>query len=119
LDRPIIEGQVTQEKQEQTLKKNEFYLGKLAPGHIKRVHVGNTPVAVYNVDGTFYATQSECTHANGPLEEGNLDGCIITCPLHDSRFDVTTGQVIEGPADEPLKTFRVIVEGEIGRVEQR
>jgi nitrite reductase/ring-hydroxylating ferredoxin subunit len=118
VDLPIIEGQAVPEK-EQALKKNEFDIRQVAPGHTKLVYLGNAPVAVYNVGGTFYATQSECTHANGPLEEGELDGCIITCPLHDSRFDVTTGQVLEGPADEPLKTFRVIIEGEIGRVEQR
>jgi len=116
VDHPIIESQT--DSQKQVLKKNEFYTRELAPGHTQLVHVSGEPVAVYNLGGTFYATHNQCTHAAGPLSEGDLNGKIITCPLHGSSFDVTTGQVIEGPADEPLKTFRVIIEGEIGRVEK-
>jgi nitrite reductase/ring-hydroxylating ferredoxin subunit len=119
VDLSITEGQATPEEKEKVIKKNEFYIRQIAPGHAKLVYLGNDSVAVYNVGGTFCATQDQCTHADGPLSEGDLDGHIVTCPLHGSRFDVTTGQVIEGPADEPLKTFRVIIEGEIGRVEQR
>jgi nitrite reductase/ring-hydroxylating ferredoxin subunit len=100
-----------------TLKENEFRASELAPGHTRLVRVDGQAVAVYNVDGAFFATQEECTHAGGPLSEGDLDGCVITCPLHGSRFDVTTGKVVRGPADESLKTFRVTMEGEIGRVE--
>jgi nitrite reductase/ring-hydroxylating ferredoxin subunit len=102
---------------EPQLKENEFRVDQVAPGQTTLVRVDGQAVAVYNVGGTFFATQSECTHAGGPLEEGDLAGCIITCPLHGSRFDVTSGQVVEGPADEPLETFRVIVEDGIGRVE--
>jgi nitrite reductase/ring-hydroxylating ferredoxin subunit len=118
VDLSITEGPVAPEEKEKVIKKNEFYIHKIAPGDTKLVYLGNDPVAVYNVGGTFYATQNQCTHAEGPLSEGDLDGNIVTCPLHGSRFDVTTGQVIEGPADEPLKRFRVIIEGEIGRVEK-
>jgi nitrite reductase/ring-hydroxylating ferredoxin subunit len=73
-------------------------------------------VAVYNVDGAFYATQNDCTHAEGPLSEGELEGCIVTCPWHGSQFNVMDGSVQEGPADEPLRTYRVEIEGETGRV---
>jgi len=74
-------------------------------------------VAVYNIDGTHYATQDECTHADGPLSEGDLDGCAVICPWHASAFDVRDGSVLIGPATEPLRTYRVVIEGEIGRVE--
>ena len=74
-------------------------------------------MAVYNADGALYATQGACTHRGGPLSEGDLAGHVVTCPLHGSQFDVTTGQVLQGPATEPLTCYRVIVDGEIGRVE--
>jgi nitrite reductase/ring-hydroxylating ferredoxin subunit len=117
IDLSIVEGSAAPEEKEQILKKNEFYIREVVLGQTKLVRVDGQAVAVYNVGGAFFATQDECTHAGGPLSEGDLDGCVITCPLHGSRFDVTTGKVLGGPADEPLKTFRVTVEGDIGRVE--
>jgi nitrite reductase/ring-hydroxylating ferredoxin subunit len=74
-------------------------------------------VAVFNVAGTLYSTQNECTHARGPLCEGKLEGSTVTCPWHGSRFDVSTGSVLSGPAVGPLQTYRVTVKGGIGRVE--
>jgi nitrite reductase/ring-hydroxylating ferredoxin subunit len=78
--------------------------------------IGN--VAVFNVAGNFCATQAKCTHQQGPLNDGKLDGSTVTCPWHGSQFNVCTGAVLQGPATDPLKTYRVIVEGEIGRVEE-
>ncbi|OGO32903.1 MAG: hypothetical protein A2Z16_11810 [Chloroflexi bacterium RBG_16_54_18] len=101
----------------QKLKENEFRASELKPGQAKLLFLKGEPVAVYNVDGEFYATQDACTHAGGPLSEGELEGKLIVCPWHSSCFDVTNGQVMCGPADEPVKTFRVILEGETGRVE--
>ena len=98
------------------MKENEFKLSQIKPGQIKQVRLDGQDVAVYNVDGTFYATQDECTHAGGPLSEGELDGKVVTCPWHFSCFDVTTGAVVCKPATQPLQTLKVIVEGEIGRV---
>jgi nitrite reductase/ring-hydroxylating ferredoxin subunit len=98
------------------LAENEFLACELAPGQTKLVRLDGRRVLVYNVDGTFYATDSECPHAYGPLEDGDLEGHVVVCPLHGSRFDVTTGAVVEGPADEPLQTFRLVVDGDIVRV---
>jgi nitrite reductase/ring-hydroxylating ferredoxin subunit len=53
----------------------------------------------------------------GPLSEGDVEGTTVTCFLHGSRFDVRTGQVLAGPAKEPLRVYRVVVDGEVGRVE--
>jgi nitrite reductase/ring-hydroxylating ferredoxin subunit len=103
--------------QPQTLKENEFRVSELPPGQVGLVYVDGEEVAIYNLGGTFYATQNECTHAYGPLNEGELDGLGIVCPWHDSRFDVRDGSVLRGPATEPLRTYRVIVEGDIARVE--
>jgi nitrite reductase/ring-hydroxylating ferredoxin subunit len=99
-----------------SLAANEFLVAELKAGHIKLLSVGDAFVAVYNVDGTLYATQDECTHADGPLSDGHLDGPMVVCPWHDSCFDVATGEVLKGPATEPLRVYRVIVDGEVGRV---
>jgi len=103
--------------EEPALMENEFFLNDVEPGHTKLLSIGGTAIAVYNVNGKYYATQNACTHAQGPLNEGDLEGVQITCPWHGSCFDVTNGKVLCGPADEPLKTFRVVIDAEIGRVE--
>jgi nitrite reductase/ring-hydroxylating ferredoxin subunit len=92
---------------------NEFRISEVPPGSAKLVG----DVAVFNVDGTSCATQNKCTHKQGPLNEGKLEGSTVTCPWHGSQFNVCTGAVLRGPAKDPLKTYRVIVDGEIGRVE--
>lgn len=100
------------------LAENEFRIAELPAGKTALVKLKGRPVCVYNVDGLFYATQDECTHADGPLNEGYLEGKVIECPWHASCFDVTTGKVLRGPADFHLKTYRVVLENETGRVEE-
>jgi len=68
------------------------------------------------VDGTYYATDEACTHAQGPLSAGKLEGKTITCLLHGSCFDVANGAALCAPATASLKTYPVTVDGEIGRV---
>ena len=97
----------------EVLTENQFRINEVPHG--SALLVGN--VAVFNVAGSFCATQAKCTHKQGPLSEGKLDGSTVTCPWHGSQFNVCTGAVLRGPAADPLKTYRVIVEGEIGRVE--
>ena len=92
---------------------NEFRISEVPPG--SAFLVGD--VAVFNVAGSFCATQDKCTHRQGPLSKGKLDGSTVTCPWHGSQFNVCTGAVLSGPAKDPLKTYRVVVDGEIGRVE--
>jgi nitrite reductase/ring-hydroxylating ferredoxin subunit len=98
------------------LKENEFLVHEVTPGQIKLLRVGEENVAVFNVGGKYFATQEACTHMGGPLSEGKLAGNHITCPLHGSCFDVSTGQVVNGPATKSLKTFSVEVDGEVARV---
>jgi nitrite reductase/ring-hydroxylating ferredoxin subunit len=98
----------------QVLKENEFPVDAVPPS--SALLVGDA--AVFNVSGSFCATQAKCTHRGGPLNEGKFDGSMVTCPWHGTQFNVCTGAVLRGPATEPVKTYRVIVEGEIGRVEK-
>jgi nitrite reductase (NADH) small subunit len=99
------------------LNENEFLIDEIDSGIMQLVSLSGQLVTVYNVHGKYYATQDSCPHAAGPLHEGKLDGTTIICPWHRSRFDVTDGRLISGPADKPLKIYKVIVDGNIGRVE--
>lgn len=95
------------------LKDNEFRFSDVPPGSV--VLMGD--VAVFNAAGQLCATDARCTHRQGPLSEGTLDGSTVTCPWHGSQFNVCTGAAVKGPAEAPLATYRVTVEGEIGRVD--
>ena len=95
------------------LEANEFHVSDLQPG--SAALVGDA--AVFNVDGNFCATQATCTHRGGPLSKGKLDGSTVTCPLHGSQFNVCSGDVLRGPAMDPLMTYRLVVDGDVGRVE--
>lgn len=69
-----------------------------------------TRIAVYNVDGEFFATADLCTHGQSSLsEEGTLDGRIVECAWHYGTFDVTTGAACAMPCTVPIKTFPVTV----------
>jgi nitrite reductase/ring-hydroxylating ferredoxin subunit len=86
-------------------------VGDVAPGTGTVVDVNGTAVAVFNVGGTFYATANACTHMGGPLGEGTLEGTTVTCPWHGIQFNVTSGQLVRGPARRPVATYKVRVEG--------
>ncbi len=100
-----------------TIKGNEFLVADVPVGSMKLLSVDGVDVTVYNVKGAFYATEDACTHAEGPLHEGELKDNIVTCPWHYSCFDVTNGAVTCPPATKPLRTFKVTVNGAVGSVE--
>jgi len=87
------------------------HMDDIAPGELLRVEVAGRLVCLANVDGAIYAVDDDCTHISGPLDQGELDGCVLTCPLHLARFDVRTGRVLRGPAREDLPTYAVYIEG--------
>jgi len=62
------------------------------PGSAREFVVEDRIVALFNVDGEFHALDGVCPHQGGPLGQGELKGCIITCPWHGWQFDVTNGQ---------------------------
>ena len=98
------------------LAAGEFLVADIPPGKIKKLVLEQDSVAVFNLAGQFYATQEACTHMGGPLSMGQLQEHILQCPYHGARFDVRDGSVVGGPAQVPLKTYQVVVDGEIGRV---
>jgi len=83
----------------------------LPDGATKVVYHHGEQVAVFNTDGTLRAISNRCSHANGPLADGRVEGDSVVCPYHGSRFDLSTGEPLEGPAVRPLRTYAVRVEG--------
>jgi nitrite reductase/ring-hydroxylating ferredoxin subunit len=81
----------------------------ISPGNVKSFAVGDETVAVYNIDGTFYATEARCTHATADLADGILDGDIIECSMHFGAFNVKTGKAVQAPCFIDLKTFKTEV----------
>lgn len=82
---------------------------RLAERQLQRVVVAGTPVIVMRMGQEYYAISSTCTHAGGPLDEGTLEGDVVTCPWHGSRFSMRTGRALTGPATiaEPRYDVRV------------
>ncbi len=76
------------------------------------VEVKDHYVAVFKVGDNFYAIEDVCTHDDGPLAEGTLDGTEIECPRHGARFDITTGAVKSFPAITPVPRYEVRVVGD-------
>lgn len=67
-------------------------------------------VVVLNLNGKFYCIADLCSHDDGPLEDGTLDGYTIECPRHGACFDVRTGDALSLPATSPIPTYAVKVE---------
>ena len=84
---------------------------ELAPGQAKQVEVGEKTIALFNVDGKYYAINDTCSHQGGPLSEGDLNGKEVTCPWHGAVFDVTTGEVLGPPASNGVARYNVRVSG--------
>ncbi len=80
------------------------------PGHSIRIVADGTPVAVFNLGGRLLAVSARCTHVGGPLDRGTVTGEIVTCPLHGSQFDLTSGKVVRGPATQAVRAYRVRVD---------
>ncbi len=68
----------------------------ILPGQSKVLKVHDKSIAVFNVDGTFYAIHNACPHEGGPLGEGHVKGFVVSCPWHDLSFDVRNGQGTDG-----------------------
>jgi nitrite reductase/ring-hydroxylating ferredoxin subunit len=87
-------------------------VGDVPEGQMKLVGVGGQDVLLVHSGGKFYATGAWCTHDEGPLEEGELEGNCVRCPWHFSLFSLENGEVLESPAADPIPTHRVVVEGD-------
>ena len=87
-------------------------VSELPLGGKKLVEVDGLPVAIFNVDGDFYAIEDVCTHDGGPLAEGELKGDEVECPRHGARFSVRTGEALCMPAVEPIECYKVKIKGD-------
>jgi len=86
---------------------------EVEPGAAKVVQANGREVAIFNVDGEFYAIDNVCIHKGGPLGEGMIEGEVVTCPWHSWRFNVKTGACLANPMAK-VKTYPIKVEdGEI------
>jgi nitrite reductase/ring-hydroxylating ferredoxin subunit len=83
---------------------------------MKGFSVKGKPVLVANVGGKYYAIGRRCTHLWGDLSKGKLEGKTVTCRLHGSRFDVTSGERLAGPAGKSEPVYAVQVEGSSIRI---
>jgi nitrite reductase/ring-hydroxylating ferredoxin subunit len=82
------------------------------PGTVKAFAVGSNTLAVYNIDGAYYITDDECTHAAASLADGMLEGDVIECCMHMGSFHVPTGNVVAPPCEVALRTYKVVLEGD-------
>jgi nitrite reductase (NADH) small subunit len=85
-------------------------VNQVPPGTGKVVSAGEKVLALFNLNGTFYALDNRCTHMGGPLGEGQVEGNVVICPWHGSRFDITTGHVVKGPARQPVISYSIQVQ---------
>lgn len=90
---------------------------QLGDGELAAFEVDGTRIAIASVGDTFYAFGDTCTHRGCSLAKGDLDTTVVTCPCHGSQFDVTTGEVLRGPAHEPVRSYPVWLEGDALRVD--
>lgn len=89
--------------------------GDLPVGASKRVYLDTEAVAIFNVGGTIFAVSDRCTHGRASLSEGRVvdaRACILECPWHGGRFELTSGRPAGGPPQVALKTYRVKVAGD-------
>jgi nitrite reductase (NADH) small subunit len=88
-------------------------VGDVPAGQGLVVQASGHSLALFNVDGRFYAVDNTCLHRGGPLGEGDLEGRVVICPWHAWRWDVTTGANVNNPAVK-VACFAVSVErGEV------
>ena len=84
----------------------------IAAGEMRVFDVEGTKVNVASVGGQIHAFDDTCTHKACSLAKGKLDSTTVTCPCHGSQFDVTSGAVLRGPAQRPVRSRLVQVEGD-------
>jgi len=100
--------------------------GELADGSMRRVSVGGREILVVRVGDTYYSADNKCPHMGGDLSRGTLEGTVVTCPRHHSRFDLADGHVVRWTdwtgillatgrllkSPRPIKTYAVKQEGD-------
>jgi nitrite reductase/ring-hydroxylating ferredoxin subunit len=84
----------------------------LGEGQMMLAEIQGARIAVGRCSEGIVAFKDHCTHKGGPLSDGALVGCTVQCPWHGSQFDVISGRVVSGPADERILTYDVVTRGD-------
>jgi 3-phenylpropionate/trans-cinnamate dioxygenase ferredoxin component len=92
-------------------------VAELPPGGKKVIDTEAGPIAVFNLDGEFYAIEDLCSHDGGDLASGRCDGDQIICPRHGARFCIRTGKALTRPAYEDIEAFPVRLESGMVQVD--
>ena len=82
------------------------------PGQAAVFTVERQRIALFNVEGTYYAIGDTCTHRSGPLSEGAVQGTKVTSPWHGADFDLKTGAALGPPAQNGVPSYKVVIEGD-------
>ncbi|MDO8754160.1 MAG: non-heme iron oxygenase ferredoxin subunit [Anaerolineales bacterium] len=77
------------------------------------VDLGDKPIVIFNIAGQYYAIGDVCTHDDGPLGDGLIEGNHVVCPRHGAEFDIRTGQAVQMPAVVDIPAYPVQVRGGI------
>src|SRR5947208_16132735 len=86
-------------------------LDEIDEGELLGLEVDGELICLARVNGGIYAFTDNCTLISGPLNEGELDGEVLTCPWHGAQFNVCTGKALRVPARQDILTYQVHVEG--------
>lgn len=84
----------------------------LGDGEALQVVIGKKEIAIYNLEGEFFATDDICTHAYASLADGYVEGELVECPLHGGCFNIKSGKAMTPPVTEDLKTYEVKIDGD-------
>ena len=91
---------------------------EIGPGEYRVVDIDDVAIAVFNLDGEYFAIEDVCTHDFGTLTGGCIEDGQIMCPRHGARFDIRTGHALTPPAYEPVATFQVRVDDGVVQVRE-
>jgi 3-phenylpropionate/trans-cinnamate dioxygenase ferredoxin component len=85
-------------------------VSELGNGERIFVEIDELPIVIFNIAGELFAIGDLCSHDNGPLGEGEIEGNQVVCPRHGARFDIRTGKALTLPAvvDIPAYPIRVV-----------
>jgi nitrite reductase/ring-hydroxylating ferredoxin subunit len=91
------------------MSNDDFYIevakvNEISSGKMKHVENNGKEIMIANLNGKFYALNDRCSHTNAPLSMGNIQGNIVTCPMHGARFDITTGRKVSDPKFPSFET---------------
>ena len=86
-------------------------VGELLSGSAKQIEVEGKKIALFNLQGQYFAIDNACTHVGGSLAEGTIVEDRVICPWHGANFSLKTGEALTPPAGEAVATYKVRVQG--------